>query len=350
MGSHAQPVKQQKMKILFFCPINPTRPTGGVLVIFRCVDILRAHGLDASVVALPLANTSNSSDITWFESTAPVISWETACQLPSKDCVHVLLEDFCMGWNQDAISSNGHTLDLSQARLILLAQNRRDMYRNLSKQWPKLPSRDETILGRSNLLGVMCVSALEQTYWNTLYPDINVWCKPNSIDTTVFKPATVRENIAAFIGKPGTTLSEAQHLMLALRHSGLAKDWRFCNLQGKPQHEVAQTMATADLFLTFGTMESFGLAAAEAMASGCIVIGYHGGVPEEFFNPRWSYPVQPLDYLGYVQMFQKMQSDRSRNTELFEEKRRLGREHIERNFSPAREAQALMAIFGKLLS
>lgn len=336
------------MKVLFFSAINPSRPTGGVLVIFRCVEILRAHGIDARVVALPINDTPTDLQIKWFASQAPIIQWEEACGLTAHECIYVLPEDLCMGWHQTTFKARNQTLQLSKARIVVFAQNRRDMFRNLSKDWPAMPERKSTLLGRSNLLGVLCVSALEQTYWQTIYPDLHVWCKPNSVDTNFFKPAIKRENIAAFIGKPGQTLAEAQHLLLALRHSGLAKDWRFCNLQGKPQHEVAQTMAKADLFLTFGTVESFGLAAAEAMASGCIVIGYHGGVPEEFFNPLWSYPVHPLDQLGYLQAFQKLLDDRQMTPFLFEEKRHIGRAHIEHTFSPKREANALIEIFHAL--
>jgi len=334
------------MHILFFCPVNPERPTGGVLVIFRCVEMLRSQGFQASVVALPLDQTHKEPG--WFDSSSPVISWAESCQLPPKDCVFVLPEDFSMAWHQESVRAENHTLNLSQAHMVLFAQNRRDMYRNLYKQWPKLPERKQTVLNQPGFLGVLCVSDLEQTYWKTIYPDIEVWCKPNSINTSLFQPAPERENIALFLGKPAI-LNEARHTLLALRHSGLAKNWRFLNLHGKNHREVASLMSKADLFMSFGTVESFGLAAAEAMASGCIVIGYHGGVPEEFFNPLWSYPVRPLDHLGYLHAFQQLKNDRTRAPEFVEQKRQLGRAHIERNFSPKREAQALQQIFEAVL-
>lgn len=107
-------------------------------------------------------------------------------------------------------------------------------------------------------------------------------------------------------------------------------------------------MGRADFF-SFGVMESFGLAAAEAMVSGCIVIGCHGGVAEEFFNPRWPYPVPPLDYLGYLQAFQQLLQDRERCPSLIDQKRQWGRQHIARNFSPTQEAQALLGIFSEIL-
>lgn len=336
------------MKILFFCPVYPKRPTGGVLVVFRAVEILRKNSIEAYVVNISEDGQHEQPNIGWFTSSAPIISWGHACQIPAGECIYVLPEDYCMGWTQKRITTAKGVLDLYKAHVVLIAQNRRDMYRNLSSSWPALTKRQETILAHPKFLGVICVSELEKTYWGMIYPDLQIWCKPNSVDTDFFKPGDEKENIAAFIAKPGQSRAEAQHMLLALRHSGLASHWRLANLQGKTQSEVAKTMSRADLFLSFGVMESFGLAAAEAMASGCIVIGYHGGVAEEFFNPRWSYPVPPLDYLAYLQAFQQLLQDRERCPTLVDQKRQWGRQHIARNFSPSREAQALLAIFTEL--
>lgn len=349
MGGHATQIPEFKLKVLFFCPINPKRPTGGVLVIFRAVEILRRSGIDACVANLSEEGQNEQPNIGWFTSSAPIISWGQACQISADECVFVLPEDYCMAWKQDQITTTRGVLQLYKAHVVLMAQNRRDMYRNLSSSWPALVKRQETILAHPKFLGVLCVSNLEKTYWGLIYPDLQIWCKPNSVDTEFFKPASQKENIATFIAKPGPPQVEAKHMLLALRHSGLAANWRLANLQGKSQAEVAQIMGRADLFLSFGVMESFGLAAAEAMASGCIVIGYHGGVAEEFFNPRWSYPVPPLDYLGYLQAFQQLLQDRERCPSLIDQKRQWGRQHIERNFSPTHEAQALLGIFSEIL-
>lgn len=338
------------MKILFFCPINPERPTGGVLVIFRMVELLIRQGIDACIVNISNQREGLGHSIGWFESTAPVMGWTQACQLSAESCIFVVPEDYGMAWTQTQILTTKGALDLAKAHILVLAQNRQDMYRNLSAAWPTIPNRQQTILAHPKLLGVLCVSDLERNYWKLIYPDLQIWCKPNSVDTAHFKPNLVRENIAVFIAKPGRPLAEAQHLLIALRHSGLAADWRLENLQGKPQQKLAQAFARADLFLSLGTVESFGLAAAEAMASGCIVIGYHGGVPEEFFNPQWSYPVPPLNHMAYLHAFEQMNRDRKRCLNLFEEKRKLGRAHIERNFSPKQEAQAVANIFSEILS
>jgi len=53
-----------------------------------------------------------------------------------------------------------------------------------------------------------------------------------------------------------------------------AVSWQL--LEDKSEDEVADIMGRSALFLSLAYMESFALAPVEAMASGCIVVGYTG--------------------------------------------------------------------------
>ena len=56
------------------------------------------------------------------------------------------------------------------------------------------------------------------------------------------------------------------------------------------QHEeVALALQEALLFLSCGHPEGFGLPLAEAIACGCLVVGYHGLAGRDFATPtcRW---------------------------------------------------------------
>ena len=48
-------------------------------------------------------------------------------------------------------------------------------------------------------------------------------------------------------------------------------------------------MRLATIFLTFSNQEGFGLPPVEAMACGCLVVGYHGHGGKEFLKPEWSF-------------------------------------------------------------
>jgi N-acetyl-alpha-D-glucosaminyl L-malate synthase BshA len=72
----------------------------------------------------------------------------------------------------------------------------------------------------------------------------------------------------------GPELGKAEQLA---RDNGVRDDLR---LLGK-QERIEEVLQASDLFLLPSRSESFGLAALEAMATGCPVLGYHaGGLPE----------------------------------------------------------------------
>ena len=59
-------------------------------------------------------------------------------------------------------------------------------------------------------------------------------------------------------------------------------------------------MRSSSIFLAFGQQEGFGLPPAEAMASGCYVIGFHGFGGREIFDPAFSTPVEDGDVLAFA--------------------------------------------------
>ena len=46
--------------------------------------------------------------------------------------------------------------------------------------------------------------------------------------------------------------------------------------------------------------EPFGNVVMEAMASGCVVIGYHGRGGKEYFQRSFSYPIEAGDIVGFA--------------------------------------------------
>ena len=92
--------------------------------------------------------------------------------------------------------------------------------------------------------------------------------------------AAMRERMPAvlvLVGD-GPDLSKAEHLA---RELGVREDLR---ILGKMDN-VEMILRVSDLFMLPSRAESFGLAALEAMACGCPVLGYHaGGLPEVVEN------------------------------------------------------------------
>lgn len=57
-------------------------------------------------------------------------------------------------------------------------------------------------------------------------------------------------------------------------------------IQGRPRPEVARIMAGSEIFLATGLLEGLGLPPLEALATGALVVGFHGGGGLEYARPE----------------------------------------------------------------
>jgi glycosyltransferase involved in cell wall biosynthesis len=113
---------------------------------------------------------------------------------------------------------------------------------------------------------------------------------------------------------------------------------------------VARIYQESLLFLSFGYPEGFGLPAAEAMASGCVVIGFHGGGGREFFNPEFSYPIEQGDIIGFAKTVEEVIQSFERDPAPVLEKGRLAASFIQKQYSLELEEQEVIAAWCSILS
>jgi glycosyltransferase involved in cell wall biosynthesis len=57
-------------------------------------------------------------------------------------------------------------------------------------------------------------------------------------------------------------------------------------IEGQPRAEAARLMAACDIFLSLSNREGLGLPPLEAMATGALVVGYHGDGGQEYATPE----------------------------------------------------------------
>ena len=76
--------------------------------------------------------------------------------------------------------------------------------------------------------------------------------------------------------------------------------WSFAPIDNQTHYEVARSLADSSLFLSFGYPEGFGLPVAEALVSGCPVVGYHGLGGSEILDSCKSFDVfKPVSFRDF---------------------------------------------------
>ncbi len=305
--------------VYYLCPDHAS-PSGGVRAIYRHVDLLNEAGTGAAVL-----HHRPGFACRWFEHTTRVDA-ASEVELSPRD---VLVVPEIYGPHFDQLPEG--------PRLVAFNQN---AYLTFARLAPGAR------LSYRRFEAAMTVSGDSAEYLRFAFPGLDVAVVPNSIDTELFRPSAELppRRLATM---PRKRREEADQI---LRLLGARLDgWEVVEIEGRPEAEVAALLRGSPIFLALGRQEGFGLPAAEAMASGCFVVGFPGFGGREIFDPQCSGPVEDGDVLGAaVRIANALELYESRPHELWAAGLRA-RRRIEEGWTAERQRGALLDFHGALL-
>lgn len=126
---------------------------------------------------------------------------------------------------------------------------------------------------------------------------------------------------------------EARVIDRALRQRGLIGSYRLEALDGMPRAEIARKLSESRIFISLMKDESLGFPAAEAMASGCIVVGFDGQGGAEFFDETTGVPVAEGDVAGLVLAVEKVVRDHAEDPARFDRMRKHASDLVNARYS-----------------
>ena len=236
---------------------EPGSPGGGIRVQARHVELLREAGVDAA-----LWFRTPGYRLPWFETTAPFLGGDQL-ELTEHDLL-VVPELYLLPGVDPAPG----------VRKVIFNQN------HFLTFWSW---RDSTAYpGWDPAPEVWAVSRESRDVLERLHPELPVHLIPNPVDTDLFRPGPARTRQIAWM--PRRRPLEAAVLERLLRNDRRAAGVDLAVLAELSESQVVEALGRTSVFVALGISEGFGLPVAEALAAGCLVVGYPAGGGEELFE------------------------------------------------------------------
>lgn len=304
--------------IYYLCPNYP-EPSGGIRVVYRHVDLLNEAGRPAAVL-----HHTDGFRCDWFQNKTVVVGAPSVVLGPAD----FLVVPEIYGPFLDRLPTG--------PRRIAFNQNGYMTFQHVSAA---------TAPAYGGFEAAMTVSEDSADLLRFVFPGLAVEVIPNSIDTELFRPGgETRERKLALMPRKRPGDAEMILRLLGTRLRG----WEMTAIEGRSETETAAMMRAAPIFLALGYREGFGLPAAEAMASGCFVVGFPGFGGRELFDPSFSTAVEDGDVLGAARAVAAAFARYEEEPDQLRADGDRAAVAVAARFSRARQTERLLAFFDRL--
>ena len=262
--------------VYVICPDDNT-PTGGVLKLYDFVDTLNANQINSYII-----HEDNKFRVTWFKNTTKVTT--VANVSIERDDVVVIPEI----WAERVLTL------WPGIRKIIFNQDSFNTFIPFKYNLQQV----KQIYSHPDVVQVMVVSEYDFDALNWLFPGIRVKRICHGINDKIFYFNPHKRKQIAFMPRKGTEDFIFLDYLLALKNC--LDDFTITVIDKMPLQQCARVLRESAIFLSFSHKEGFGLPPAEAMACGCIVIGYHGQGGKEFFKKNLTFNIEHADLFSYA--------------------------------------------------
>ncbi|HEV8378612.1 MAG TPA: glycosyltransferase family 4 protein [Tepidisphaeraceae bacterium] len=313
----------EKPTLYFFTPDLP-HVLGGIKQIYRHVAVLNANGFDAWVV-----HRKKGFKVNWFEHNTRVM-YEPAPLRKNFD-IAVFPEIWgpkINGWGKDI-------------RKVIFNQN---AYYTWMSQPLKGPF-DPPYLN-PQVMATIVVSEDNRKFLKCVFPRMPIYRIRYSINPKLYYPQPKKRQICVM---PRKNIEDVKQVLHILRLHRALEGWKVVLIDKFTEAQTAAVMRESAIFLNFGSPEGFGLPAAEAMACGCIVIGYDGFAGREFMDEGRAYIVPLGDILRFVGLARSVMKEWEADPQRFEARLASARRLITEEYSPERESGDIVGCWNEIL-
>lgn len=264
-------------RILYVTPDART-PAGGVKAIYAHVALLSGSGFPAFVL-----HGESGFTPPWLPSACvPTLYVNDGLQVVPDDVI-VIPEDFVGAFE---------AFRETRVRKVVFCQSYVYVFTGLNgrQRWEEVGVTD-----------VFCSSEIVRDFLQLVFGYGHVPVVHNAVDMERFRPRAKKLQIAFMPRKRPAEVDFIRETFDRLWRGSEAGSVDWVPIDGVDEDAVARLLGESQVFLSTGLYESFGLPALEAMASGCIVVGFHGHGGRAYAHAENGVWCQDGDLVGCAQ-------------------------------------------------
>jgi glycosyltransferase involved in cell wall biosynthesis len=277
------------MNIYLLCP-DTQQPIGGIKIIYQQVDILNKLGYRAFVL-----HTKKGFRCNWFTNRTSIAYFN-----------EVKIETIDLVWlPENALVGRFKELNNTERAFRKLTGKYKykhsiiDIWNINCRKWVFNQNAFYTFDGVNQPISeglikelykgietIVCVGENNRKYLKKVFPELKIeriYLGLNEERIFSFQTPEKKQGVIAYM--PRKNADHINRLLPLLFQIPAIKqgNWVLKPLDGLPYQQIAKELHNAAIFLSFGYPEGFSMPPAEAMISGCVVVGYHGEGGEEYF-------------------------------------------------------------------
>ena len=304
------------------------RPSGGMRKQYRSVDVLNAAGISAAIV-----HHSRGFRCDWFKNETRVVAAGDVTVSPSD--VIIVPEIY-------AASIRALPPGIRQ---VILNQNAYLMLDSLISGGANAAS---AYLDNPDLMAVATVSDQNAELMRYAFRDLSVYRIRWSLDPAIyFPPQDSPGRRIAFM--PRRRPQEAAQVLTLLRLRGALEGWEVVEIENRKEAEVAELMRSCRLFLSFSEREGLGLPPLEAIACGCLVVGFTGYAGAEYFRLPFATAIEDGDVGAFASEVERLLAWTEKDDSAARQAALDGSRYVLQTYSPDVERRDLVSLFEGLL-
>ena len=347
------------MTVYYLCP-DLDRPSGGVRVIYRHVDVLNKNGIDAFVVHERIGYRCE-----WFKNDTRVTSWSRQSAHGSgelrRHLARRLGQRLGRSFPQTVFQEmpDHPAFDLQDDDFVVIPELLGPRLTDIAPGIRKLIFNQGTYLSffgypddareldfpfrHPDVRGVLVISEDADRQIRYAFPEVKTHRVRWSIDPDLFHPGGVKARRVAFM--PRRAAEDARYVLNVLAARGRLNGYEIVRVEGLDEAGVAAALRETQVFLSLGYHEGLPRPPAEAMACGAIVVGYDGFGGREYMRPDVSYPVPAGDLAAFARALEEVLDKLEHSPAEMEARARRASRFIQELYSPEREEREVVGVW-----